>query len=227
MKKIILFLVLSLLTGCSLNYELKINKDLSVIETINVIEPRSKITMYVQDVDEYIQENIDNFSSQEEYNIYNIYDGSNETRAIGIATVDYNNFNDYCETNTINDYFFSDCKVYENENIITINLESSTANDLFVSTDLEEALFTSASISIIIPFKVVSNNADSIDLESSTYTWKYTTEDYLKDISITYNTTEENVKPVNYSMYIIGGIILVVIISGIVIYTKYKQNSKF
>lgn len=227
MKKIILFFIVLLLSGCSLDYELEVNKDLSLIETINIIEPKTKISAYLYDVEGYVDENVEYFSSQQENDRYNIYNGSNETRAIGIAIANYKDFDDYCEINTLKDNFFSDCEIDEQGSVVTINLASVLSNDYFRSSYLEEALFSNAYFNIKIPYKVTYSNADSVDLEKSIYTWKYTTDNNLKDISITFDTAYEAQKPVNYSMYIIGGIILVVIISGIYIYYKYKQNSKY
>lgn len=227
MKKIILVFIVLLLSGCSLDYELEVNKDLSLIETINIIEPKSNISAYLFDVEGYVNENVEYFSSQQENNRYNIYNGSNETRAIGTATANYKNFDDYCEINTLKDNFFSHCEIDEQGSIITINLVSALSNDYFLSTDMVEALFSNAYFKIVVPYKVTYNNADSVDLEKSIYTWKYTADNHLKDISITFDTAYEAQNPVNYSMYILGGIILVVIISGIYIYYKYKQNSKY
>lgn len=227
MKKIILVFVVLLLSGCSLDYELEVNKDLSLIETINVIEPKSKIYAHELDIDGYIEENIEYYSSQQENNRYNIYNGSDNTRAIGVAISNYNNFDDYCEINTLKNNFFSDCEMEKQGNIVTINFVSAISNNYFVSSYVSAALFNSAYFNITIPYKVTYSNADSVDLEKSIYTWKYTTDDYLKDITITFDTAYESQKPINYSMYILGGIILVVIISGIYIYYKYKQNSKY
>lgn len=223
MKKIFLFFLLLFLSGCSIKYDLTINEDLNVIENIDVIELEASLGRYVIDVDEFVSKSLQYYKSIDKYDIYNIIDNSEDGYAVGSTSNSYLDFENYCKNSTAKDSFFKKCELTKDGNIVTINMNAVDFNEYLFSSELEESIIKKARVNIKIPYKVLKNNSDSI--KDNIYTWEYEIEDYSNDINIVFDTSKPY-RDVNYSILILGGIILVVIISGLYIYNKYKQNSK-
>lgn len=219
MNKIIKILLIGFLiiiiSGCSGNYNLIINKDKSISEelditiknennayqkTLNIFEENNidKDKYKVSVVDNEVKINYkDSFTSIEDYilnsKIYHqLFDN-----------IQYNKKDD-----NISLYVNENLKLKNNIN----NLNGTNLNDIDI-----------IQINITNPFKVSNNNAEIIN--ERVYTWSIKNTDIEKEINMEFKDTLDEFP---YRAVIVGSLIfVVVIIFGIRLLRRYKKTQRF
>lgn len=202
---ICLFLVIFLLTGCTIKYNLNINKD-GIKEIAKISAPLGGLSYFEAEnqLDNIIISNIsEDGSISNKYKIDKII-----------------NTNEYGLELTLNDYressFMNGC--YSNVNISNDGknyiLQSEGNFNCFNIWDQDYDV----EINISVDGKVIESNADSHN--GSTYTWKLY-DDQSKDIYIKYSLDKKDNNN-TISIYIIIG--LFVIIVGVVIYFVIRNK---
>ena len=163
-KKIILLILVTLLfSGCSVQYNLYINSDLSVNESITATENTYQLrTNTGQEpkvaantlFDVYKIKGID----------YNVTTTSNEDNTITKVSTKFDSLEDYEE------YFTSDIikevKVTQKDKYITLEFEQEVPLTDYTSKSL---VYDSVEVNINMPFTVTNHNADTVS--GDTYTW--------------------------------------------------------
>ena len=145
MKKIKIFIFLCLillLSGCSVEYDLTLNDDLTVSEKVN----------YLYDMFKRNGEDITLTSREDEYNTY------------ATAITSHDDINDYASK--FSSDVFDNINVTKDGNIITFSAEQK---ELLSSDTNYSLLYDDITVNITIPFEVTSNNADKVN--GNTYTW--------------------------------------------------------
>lgn len=228
-KHLFILFVVMFLTGCSVNYKLTINDDLSIDEEVVATEytkiMEKKTNLKGEDSINYLYEmfrkNLDNETFY--------YDNSNNL-TIGTATESYKDFNDF-NFSFKSDLFYP-LKYKKDKNIITLSLPQTKQLGNHYSDNL---IYDEVSITMVIPFKVLENNADKVN--GNKYTWNIEKDKKLRTIKIKFdtsrskngfliNTNNKKVK-VNYS-YIVSGIIVFIICILIIMVTiNNKKNNRF
>ncbi len=161
-KLVLLTLLIFFLTGCDLDYNVKINEDLTTSETINF----SVEQYYIDEKNElysdsYTNERLDYIISTLKDDGYK-YEYSTDDGISGIATRNNTSFvlNEYIMTKSYKYYDY-----YCNDTYCT--LYAINKDDNYPSNDSMYDL----KISIQVPYEVIKNNADEIDKLTNTYTW--------------------------------------------------------
>ena len=218
MKKLLLLLVVILLTGCNVNYNLEFT-DEQLIENINLSIPNHE------------QKNIDYLKS---INAYAIYDGMGKINYNSIFDEGKDNFNaKYDYTYQLNNigraYYINQCF----ENISFSKHDNQYI--LLTSKGFKCMLFeyhkiNNLTVSITTNHKVLQHNADVV--EGGIYTWEITDENadnvYINMIfgevkkRTFWDEILDNIVPIS----ILGGIILVVGTVVLVIAIKAKKNNE-
>lgn len=226
MKKLrfILLLLIILCTGCSVEYNLEINEDLSVNEEVVALEDQSFYDQYYKStisrvIDLVMSRNKD-YLEQNNYIVEKIID---KKSGVNIKNT-FSNLNEYYNTSKFDTQLFSEFKYDKIENIV----ELSAKGLMIKETDLiERYLIDDAKINIKLPFKVIDTNADSYDYTTNTYSWDITQDTEYKEVYLKFNT---NKKATNYKSIFTGLIISIVCIVIIVlimwIVNKKKVNNK-
>lgn len=220
--KIIFLCLIFLVTGCSVEYDLIINEDGSVNETVMA------------------QENTKRLESQTRLKgdaaVSYIYDMYKRT---GKETSATRNDSQYTYTTVTKSYssideyskqFKSDVfeKFLISKNNDEITLKSNQTKILGGDSSYQ-LLYDDIKINITIPYKVISSNADEV--RGNTYTWNIEKEK-LKNIEVQYkegskkNNININIKNKTYNInYVFVGITaFVLIILGIVIVVSIKNK---
>lgn len=228
-KIILLILVTLLFSGCSVKYNLNINDDLSVNE--KVIASENSYTLKTNTgQDPKIAAN----SLYELYKIkgvkYNISTNENNGETITKVSTTFDSLEDY------SNYFKSDIvkevNITKQGSYITLEYKQDVPLTDYSSKSL---IYDSIEVNIDIPFKVTENNADSIN--GNTYTWNIEKNGKLKDIKVTFNKDETNTsKKINilgffeinikYSILLVAGLIVILILMVLAVYTKNKKNNR-
>lgn len=225
-SKICLYILLTfLLSGCSMDYKLTIDSNMILEEEVRITEENKVVYKFSLDPSGYVDDSINNFKLDEKYNYYVFGKDLLNNKTTGIGKATYIDFEEFKSKNTIKDYFFSDILVRKTGSIVTLNFISNKTNELFESDTQTDPTLTDAFITIILPFKVIQNNADVINLENNSYIWKYNVKNFNKDISLSFDTSKKTAKIIQPITYVIISFIVIILGGGIYIYYKYKKNS--
>ena len=236
MKKIIILMLAFLLSGCTVNYELEIFEDLSLKESITVLDYASYfnrsgdvLTQYKKIVDIGMNEkNIYNYEYIEKKD-KNLYGGQ--------AFNHYKSLYDFKENAISYKDAFDDIEIEEYDSIITLKSVGDFKVESFVkfneSEAIDELVPENTYFSLIIPFEVIEHNADRVDTEKNIYYWDIdlnTTED--KNIIISFNKNKKHISftkilsKIDYTFLIIIVIIILFIIIGYNSYKKSLENNR-
>ncbi len=200
-KYILLILILFLFTGCSGNYNLKFNKDLSVDEELNILIDNYEDT-YEKTHQLFEKGNIDPDK-------YEIMIEKNKVKIVYKES--YQSFEEYYLNSNLYKVLFKNIEYNKDNKGMTINTESNfKLNDKDVQNLVNSYDIDNLKINIITDFNVNKNNADEI--KDNTYTWILKSSDTYKNINIGYDYKNEK------SSSIILLVLMGVISLGIIIY---------
>ena len=226
MKKKLLFviLILVLLSGCKAKYSLKINKDGSVEETLVATEPPEYFDNYkhtsVGKVISYVMTPYIDILNEKKYEVNNVVNVNTDSGAT--VKKKYSSFKDYIGNSVIYSQFTDKINYEENGDKVTISLKgkfsSSTQNQSYIPV-------TDGKITITVPYKVLDNNADVVD--GNNYTWIVeNNKGQEREIRLSYTKSKLRNLDFNYSAIIIIVILIVLGISGLIFYSKFKKSSE-
>ena len=214
-KIILIGLLIVLMAGCSGNYNLKINEDLSVEEELDITIP-NKNEAYQKTLNIFENNNID----KDKYNV-SIYE---ETVKINYKD-SFLSFEDYILNSKLYHQLFSNIQYKTSIDTIELsvneNIKLKNDNNKLNGTNLID--LDLLQINITNPFKVVSSNAELIN--ENVYTWSIKNTDVEKKIQLQFKST---LNQFPYRLVIVGAVILlVIIIFGIILLRRYRKTQRF
>lgn len=222
MKKILLaVLVLFIMTGCSLDYNIILKDDLSIKEEFEASEPLNYFFEEYEfyDRDEIIDIFFERDKEKQPKVSYKKINNKDDTGAI--ISAEYKDLKDYLNRTTIYKQYFEKIEVSEESNIVSI--ESKGKFYPYVTQDFERYAIDDAKIKIKVPFKVIENNADEI--EKDIYIWKIDKETKNKKIILRFDK-KNNIKlnnEKNMTLTIVISVISIIIFVGLFIFAKLKN----
>lgn len=219
MKKILLILFsVFIITGCTAHYELKINDDLSIEETIIGLESDEFYNNYFNSSKERVVDFV--MATQMDYLKENKYDIKNITKDLmygSKVTKKYANLDEFHSNSIAYKQFYKSFNLTDKDGIIEINLSDKMGKN---AQDPTRYVIDEGTVNIIVPFKVLEHNADNVDLSNNKYTW-YVNSSNDKTI---YIKLDSNKKANNGDLYIILGSLLLIGLLTYIIIQKYKKS---
>ena len=210
-KYVLVILIVLLFTGCSGNYNLTFNKDLTVNEELNV--------------------SIDNIDDNYEKTHQLFENGNIDRDKYEIVIIDdkvnirykekYKSFADYYLNSNLYKMIFEEIEYKKDNTGMSIKAETNLKLDdkdnqnIINSYDINDL-----KINITIPFSVSKSNASSV--KDNTYTWVLNKNDTYKNISIDYSYKEDKL----YGIVILSLIGIAVISTLSYIFTYLLRNNK-
>ena len=224
MKKILLLvLFIFLITGCKVEYNLVINNDLSVSESVimtgtdeffDSFYKSSRMNVVEMFLDEGRRNDLKNNGYQ-----YNIVE--DDTPYV-VATKKYNTMEEFVNKTIFKEQYFEDLEIVKEENIVTLK----NKDFIPISPDsIERYGIKTTTLKITVPYEVIENNAVSHDSDSNTYTWYINddTEEFSLLLSYDTNKKYENPNDTNWLMVLCGLIIIIVLIVSNAILNKKNK----
>lgn len=222
MKKILLLiLIMFLITGCKVEYNLVINNDLTVSESVKMtgtddffeaFYKSSKMNVVEMLLDEGRRDDL-------EKNNYKIEIIEKE-RPYVIASKKYPNLNNYASNTLFLEQYFNELDVSENNGIVSIK----TLDFIPISSDsIERYVIKTTMLSITVPYEVIENNAISFDKMTNTYTWYINDDVDSFSLLLSYDTNEIYEVPKNNDLIMV--IVSIIFIIGLII-TTFVLNKK-
>lgn len=227
LKKILITFIILITSGCSVEYNLNINEDNSVSETVVASEVTTKMESLtrlkgdtaVNYLFKMFNRNDDLISVTSTSDTYNTY---------ATAKRVYNDIDEYKDS--FKSDLFSNINVSKSDNTVMIYAKQKTklTNDSSYSL-----IYDDVHIKIKIPYKVIENNADEVI--GDTYIWNLSKNDNLKTVKISYLDNNKNnnmnikinnkIYSISYYITIIGLLALIIIFIIIIVYRKNKKNN--
>ena len=222
--KIIFLCLIFLITGCSVEYNLVINDDNSVNETVIATEKTKRMESQTRlKGDAAITYLYDMYKRDGEK--LSTRTDSNNTYAT--VTKSYSSIDNYAKK--FKSDVFEKVSISKKNNNVNFSAKQSY---MLGGNFSHQLLYDEIKVNITIPYKVVKSNADKVN--GNVYTWNIEKEKY-KNIEISYeegskkNNININIKNktynINYGFIVIGVILFIIIGIITVVSIKNKKNN--
>lgn len=233
MKKLLILLVI-ILTGCDIKYDLVITDKGEVKEKFIISIDNEIIKNNSMSNDEYLDYYSNLYLKQDNYKNFKIKTKEGKEESYFIVKNNYNNLNSYIES-----YSFKN--MFDNAMIEQVGKYTSfqTTNNIFlknIKNDTllsEETLKNKYTINIKFYTEVVNSNADEIDLKNNIYTWYIDSNTTKDNIYFKYGSKKridviiKDVIQRNLFVFIVvSSTILILLISTFYILIKAKKNNE-
>lgn len=242
--KFLIVLLCLILTGCRIDYNLKITDKNKFVEKTDIMayfpngnsisnEPGEEgydiAEVLRSDAREYL-----NTLSYSGYNLINIestnYKGVRVSRTFDGA-VSYN-------YNMLVKNLYDEFSVDLSDDIVTISAKGLNREKVESRYEMMGMVLDNSSINIELPYKVLENNADEVDKNKNIYTWNIDKNTTEKDILLKYDSSNVyalNMKTigtkVNMTIVYVILVFLIIIIVGYFVYSYikriYENRNKF
>lgn len=242
--KFLIILLCLMLTGCRIDYNLKITDKNKFVEKTDIMayfpngnsisnEPGEEgydiAEVLRSDAREYL-----NTLSYSGYNLINIestnYKGVRVSRTFDGA-VSYN-------YNMLVKNLYDEFSVDLSDDIVTISAKGLNREKVESRYEMMGMVLDNSSINIELPYKVLENNADEVDKNKNIYTWNIDKNTTEKDILLKYDSSNVyalNMKTigtkVNMTVVYVILVFLIIIIVGYFVYSYikriYENKNKF
>lgn len=227
-KMIIIFIFIIIGTGCTAEYNLNINKDLIIDETITLKESIFNIKKQELDVNFFVDLNIDRYRSDDRYSMYMYNKDIDSNNASVTANAIYLDLLTYKNTSPLIENLFSNFNIIKTENIYEFEYKAKSLNnvEIFDASDLYASLVEEIKVNIKLPFRVLNHNADMFNEDIGIYTWEYSNRKPTKNIIIEFDTSKMKVGNTEKGLYFLLG--FVIIIGALIgyVYYKYKLHER-
>ena len=212
-KCFIVFLLL-FISGCSIKYDVSIDEKMKVSESIRLQESNSAFINNGTNSDIYINVNVDSYLNDKNYSNYKItkffeddYSGIN-------ASASYDDFKEFTKNNKIKKTLFGLIELYEKDGHGFFSA-TDYRGEVFFNVDEKEFINERVEFTLSLPFEVINNNADSVDVSTGKYTWFFDKDINDKEVNIEFNLKKVVVKEnffIKYYYIFIGFVALLIII---------------
>jgi len=214
--------ILFVVTGCTAEYNVTINKDLTVSESIQVIgDDRFKLT------NEYTVDSMYNALTNTYNEIYDIVKNNiiNKTSIDNNLSVNgentYASVKEFINSDYIKILYGDGLSMKTSGNVITLSTDNTVDNLwLFIEEMDEDSLISELNVNIKLPYLVTDNNADKVDDKNNIYTWEYDFNSYDKQILLEFDKSQSFKKGIGF-LTILKYVVVIAII-GVVGYFGYK-----
>lgn len=227
-KKIIVLLLIILLSGCTVDYNLTINDDSSVNEKVVAKEytnrMKSKTGLDGKESVNYLYKMFDRKDLNTKINTKN-----SNYETISTVTAFHSSLEDY--SNNFTSDIFEKVNYKKKKNIVTLTYKQS---QMLSTTSSRAPIYDKVTVNINVPFKVTDHNADSVNKD--TYTWNIEKDEDLRKIKISFD--ENNLKykksfnfgglkfNVRNEILVIGAILFIGLIIASIVFINNRKNNK-
>lgn len=220
-KKILVILVVLLLTGCKVEYNLVIDENLKVKEEINMTGTDSFFADYPLTSKINVLKMMLDTGNRKEMLISNgyHYDVVEDNTPYIKVTKNYDSLDDYVDKTLFISQYFEKLDVINNNGIVTVKSEGFMPIE---EDDSERYFIEYFTLKIQVPYKVTDSNAYKVDEKTNTYFWYITNTDESSSIVLTFDSST---KYNPYLKLILEVIVLIILVISIWIYAiKSKKD---
>lgn len=230
MKKIlILCSLLFLVTGCSIKYDLRIDSNLSVKETITIKENNDVLKIYNSDLKKIPKDRISEYKNVDGFKQMNLEKEIFENNQTGgIVSANYTSLKDYKKSGTVLS-LFSNISITDLGNTTNVQITDYNSQSFFEPEDTNTSM-ENIEVNIRFHNKIIDSNAKTYDEKTNTYTWLLTSDISSGNILFSIDNNSKRYDIIiqdflndNKYTLIIMGIILAI---AFITFSKYYINNK-
>jgi len=210
------------LSGCTANYKININKEGIVDESVTLVETKDKILTYSTNTNDFVSIALDDVKNDLKYNTYSLSVNSDNNNYFGVGTKSYLDLEKFKKDSIIINEMFDSISIVNQNNIVKITMIPKSTYKYFEDSSLYSSLLNKVNIEINVPYVVKYSNADEV--KGNVYIWNIEKNKSLKTISISYDINNIKKDPLPISTKILIGTGIVILISGIYIFIRYKRT---
>lgn len=238
--KIILIVLCFLLTGCKIDYNLKITNDNKFVENADLSKYFPDGSSFIDETGTYTYNFADElkndaygYLNELGYSRYSISDITSKNYEGVRVTRTYDTFNSY-NYNLLVKNLYDDFSVSSDNSIITISAKGFNRENIESKYEMIGMEIGNSSINVELPYKVLENNADSVDENHNIYTWYIDKDTVSKDLLLKYDTNDIyalNMNTIGVKVniniiYLVLALIIIIVISyfGYIYIKKVYEN---
>ena len=242
--KIIIVILCLLLTGCKIDYSLKITNDNKFVESADLAQyfpggstAKDELGETTFDFGADLRADAYSYLNKLGYSNYKMTDIVSKNYEGVRVSRKYDGPTSY-NYNLLIKYIYDDFSVDVDNNIVTINAKGLNRSKVEERYEMLGMVIEDSTINVELPYKVIENNADSVDKTKNIYTWYIDKDTKEKEILLKYNSNDVyalNMKTigtkVNMTVVYLVIIFLVLVVIGyfMYVYVKkvYENRNKF
>lgn len=242
--KMILIIICLLLTGCRIDYSLKITNENTFVEKADLSEyfPNGstftdELGTYTYDFAEELRSDAYGYLNKLGYSSYSLSDITSKNYEGVRVSRTYSSPSSY-NYNLMIKNLYDDFNVNIDDNIVTISANGFNRDNIEDKYEMIGMVIDNSTINVELPYKVISNNADRVDEKNNIYTWYIDKDTVSKDLLLKYDVS--NVYAINMKtigtkvnmtiVYIVLSFIILIVIGYFMyLYVKriYINKNKF
>ena len=219
-KNIFLILILFLITGCSCNYNISLNKDLTVDEEIiiygtnrlyNAYYKTNRVDVLKENLENYVEElEVDNYESSlvEDVNPYIIIKRK------------YQNMEEYLNNSKFFNDYFDEISYNKSGNIVKIDTIGFNPNE---EDNPDRFYVENALINVKLSYEVNNANTSIVDDKTNTFQYNLLENDSDFKLLINYDISKK-FNPLKKNMIYIVGAILVIVITWLILFLVNRKK---
>ena len=207
-KNIFLLLILFLLTGCSCNYNVSINKDLTIDEEVTIYGTNRLYNAYYKtNKADVLLENLENYLEEIKENNYE-YSLIEEGEPHIIITKKYQDIENYLNNSKFFNDYFDEISYNKEGNIVKIETVGFNPNE---EDNPDRFYVEDAIININVAYEVDNVNTEDVDDRTNTFRYYLKEENNDFKILINYDISKKFNPHKKNMIYIVGAILVIVI----------------
>ena len=227
-KYLILIPLILLVTGCKVQSNIIINKDLTVKEMVNMTETSEYFNNRYKELPLTVIKSLLSSGKREETLRQNGYEYEiselDNTPSV-LATKNYSSLEEFANNTIFKEQFYKNIIITNNNNIISFKTGEIIPYD---EENIEVYNVENCSVTITVPFVVTSHNADKYNKKTNSYTWNFSS---TSPETIEFSFDKNKIYVYNLFMYLSIFILILLAITIIIIVIKFKKknqvNNKF
>lgn len=227
-KKLFLVAIIFLLCGCSVEYDLTINNDLSVNEKVIAKENTNRMKVKTSlDEKESVNYLYKMFDREGLKTTISSKTSGNDT--IASVTGSHDSLEDF--VSNFSSDIFSVNDIEKDGSIVTLTFNQEQVLD---SNLAKSPVYDDIVVNITVPFEVTYNNASSV--KKNTYTWKINKDEEKKQIKISFDEEKyknklkvkigDNTVNISYGIIVLASLIGIILFIILFVYINNKRHNR-
>lgn len=232
-KIILILLMMFILTGCSVDYNVVVDEQKRVKETVKVIESNENILKNNDYIDLFLTEQINAFKKNPLYQNYVFNKKMGKKFSYVTLTRNYDSLKAYSESLTFN-HLFEYAEITTNNGIVTFKTAGKYYYDNVFGENNPDPLFFIDNINIKMKFynNIIDSNADEIDKKNNILIWNINADNKEKELYFKIGKDKRyDIIVLDYlynnriNVIIIASAVIVGLLITFIIYKKIKKNN--
>lgn len=233
-KIIFVFVACFVLTGCTVSYNLNINKSFEVTESISIMDSNRNLESTYGSTESGVSNILSTYKSSGETYDYVFRETYGEETSGVSTSKSYPDLNQFRSLSSLAQQYVENFEIDETENVIDLTI------DIFYPFIGEgnsgEDPFTDLNVTIHSAYVVTKQNADQASARSSDYTWTLNADHPKKTIEMKIDKTQpvsktasvSDVLPFKFSFEMFYVILLVgiLVVIGFFVFKEHFRNNR-